>query len=261
MNDNERMKLRRSRPQRLEDRRGQTRRLDISQPRRKSPDKKEVADAVMRILLIILVSSMALGCRSVERADVLLPTVTPTATPAVTIEEIVTPDPKGKEPWAFEEIDKVVASTGNRNLRDVELKENDIEIRAWGGFGLTATQGFILKRTDNRWAAFAIRPTFHGVRTPKFNVLSLAEPTQSWNNAWQLLLEQDVLMLPDAETIDCRAMIEDGYSYVVEVRKGRNYRTYSYDNPASHFENRCIQADNILKIVRIISTDYGAAGF
>lgn len=46
MNDNERMKLRRSRPQRLEDRRGQTRRLDLSLPRRKTPNKKANASYV-----------------------------------------------------------------------------------------------------------------------------------------------------------------------------------------------------------------------
>lgn len=215
----------------------------------------------MRLLLVIFTLLLALGCQKAEPTDVAPVVVPPTPTPTVLLAETVTPDPKGRKPWAFEEIDKVVAATGKRNLRDVELSENDLEARAWGGFGLTATQGFILKRSNNRWTAVVIRPEFRKPRTWKFNMLPLAEPTQSWDKAWQSLLGQGVLTLPDAEAINCEAMMNDGYSYVVEVRKGRNYRTYSYDNPAAQFENRCGQADNILNIARIIASDYGATDF
>ena len=211
----------------------------------------------MRLLLAIPILLSMLGCQKSE-TDIPTPVLSPIESPIVAIAETVTPDPKGTKPWAYEEIDQVVAASGKRNLRDVEFSENNFELRMWGGFGLTATQGFILNRTDNRWTAVAIRPELRKPRTWSFTLVALPEPKQSWERAWQSLLEQDVLALPDAETINCSAMFEDGYSYVVEVRKGGNYRTYSYDNPAAQFKNRCTQADNILNIARIISTDYGA---
>jgi hypothetical protein len=212
----------------------------------------------LNLVFVFALIFIASGCSKVEVTRVEPAAASPTATPPVVLAELVTPDRKGKKPLAFEEIDRVVAAVGKRNLRDVALHESDLEIRVWGGFGLTATQGFILNRTNNQWTALGIRPELREPRTSKFSLLPLQEPKQSWDRAWQLLLEQGLLTLPDAETINCTAMIEDGYSYVVEVRKGRSYRTYSYDNPGSQFENRCLQADNILNIVRILSADYGA---
>jgi len=119
-----------------------------------------------------------------------MPTAAPTVTPTAILNETVTPDPKGSKPWAFEEIDNVAAKAGKRNLRAIQLDANDIEIRVWGGFGRTGTQGFILNRTGKQWAAVVIRPEFKKPRTWKFNVVSLAEPSQSWDKAWQALLNQ-----------------------------------------------------------------------
>ena len=70
------------------------------------------------------------------------------------------------------------------------------------------------------------------------------------------MLRHKLLTLPDAKTIKCEAGFEDGYSYVVEVKKGASYRTYMYDNPDGKFENRCPEADEILAIARIVRDEY-----
>ena len=75
------------------------------------------------------------------------------------------------------------------------------------------------------------------------------------------MLRHQLLTLPSASSIKCEAMYEDGYSYVVEIKKGDAYRTYSYDNPSAKFENRCSEADEILEIASIITNDYGVTGF
>ena len=43
--------------------------------------------------------------------------------------------------------------------------------------------------------------------------------------------------------------------------KGNSYRTYMYDNPSEKFDNRCAEADKILAIAAIVTTDYGVERF
>jgi hypothetical protein len=215
----------------------------------------------MRFLLAIPIVLVFAGCSKVETSQAPVPSVLPTTTPHVRVDESVTPDKRRVKPWAFETIDQVSVAVEKAPLRNLDLDANDLEIRAWGGFGLTATQGFILNRTAGRWSSVYIRPGFKKIRTREFTAVPLPEPAQSWEIAWQALLKQGILTLPTAEAINCEAMFEDGYSYVIEVKKGENYRTYNYDNPSQKFENRCSQADNILNIARQISEDYGATDF
>jgi len=78
---------------------------------------------------------------------------------------------------------------------------------------------------------------------------------------WRSLIDHNLLVLPDARSIKCEAMYNDGFSYVVEIKKGANYRTYMYDNPMENFENRCKEADEILAISNIVAGEFGIEGF
>ncbi|HYJ91569.1 MAG TPA: hypothetical protein VEV84_09690, partial [Pyrinomonadaceae bacterium] len=140
-------------------------------------------------------------------------------------------------------------------LRTVDLSNNDIEVRVWAGFGLTHLEGFTLKRLDGKWSALHIGYEFVS-NNFKIRTSELAEPAGGWEAAWASLLKHQILTLPDARSIKCEAMFEDGFSYVVEVKKGPAYRTYMYDNPAEDFDNRCKEADEILAIASIIADDY-----
>ena len=37
------------------------------------------------------------------------------------------------------------------DLREIHLDSSDIEVRAWGGYGLTSTQAMVLRRESGRW--------------------------------------------------------------------------------------------------------------
>lgn len=214
----------------------------------------------MRAILSIVTVLAALACYRTQAPEVastpITPTGTPVATPSPRNNESFSPDKAGTRPWAFEEIDEAVSASSLTHLRGSRLDSNDIEVRVWGGFGLTKLQGTILKRINGKWSATTVTPEFRKPDTWKYNLIPLSEPRQTWEKAWQDLLALGILTLPDAESIDCSAMMNDGYSFVFEIRKGRDYRTYSYDNPSSQFDNRCEQADRVLAIAKILSTDY-----
>jgi hypothetical protein len=63
-------------------------------------------------------------------------------------------------------------------------------------------------------------------------------------------------MLPDASAIGCSAMMNDGMSYVVEVKRRGIYRTYLYDNPNYA---KCDEAKRMIKIGNIVSEEFGVA--
>lgn len=142
----------------------------------------------------------------------------------------------------------------------MQLADADVEVRIWGGFGKTGLVGFVLSRKSDEWFAVSLHYDFatkdHEARTTRLN-----EPPAGWRNSWESLLRRGLLNLPDSRSIKCDGRFNDGFSYVVEVKKGPNYRTYMYDNPEEQFENRCKEADEIVAIAKIIGRDFGAIGF
>jgi len=214
----------------------------------------------MKYVLVLLLMCLAGGCSSlVEEAS--LNVVSPSPTPQRP-DEVVIPDmPKTTwEPIFFEAIDQATGFAGYKKLRKTQLGDGDIQVRVWAGFGLTPLKGFVLSRVNSKWSANRI-----GSKDSEFSFkassFALTEPEIGWEAAWASLLNHKILTLPDARAIKCEAMYEDGYSYVVEVKKGPNYRTYMYDNPDAKFDNRCGEADEILSIAKIITDDFRVKGF
>ncbi|HEX6278485.1 MAG TPA: hypothetical protein VFZ49_00600 [Pyrinomonadaceae bacterium] len=211
----------------------------------------------MRVWLWVLLLAVH-GCATSNLPDV----NTPDLSKISKIQsEDVAPDAEGKRPTFHETIDQAAASVGKQNLRKTALGVDDIEVRVWGGFGMTSVRGFLITRKGGVWAASSIEAEFNMPRSLKYKETALSEPARGWEAPWQSLLEHRLLTLPDAESIDCSAMYEDGYSYVVEIKKGKSYRTYMYDNPHHKFDNRCPEADEILAIANIIMNDYRLARF
>ena len=189
------------------------------------------------------------------------PVPTPVIVKEQSIEVVVSDIPKETwEPIYHQSIQEIGRSVGIRPLRTQQIADNDIEVRIWMGFGITQLRGFVLKRTGAKWSAFHIGSPV-GSSSIKDKMSPLSTPKSGWKSAWDSMLQQDILTLPDAAGINCESMYDDGFSYVVEILKGKNYRTYMYDNPSEKFDNRCSQADKILAIADIISKDYGIEGF
>ena len=51
-------------------------------------------------------------------------------------------------------------------------------------------------------------------------------------------------------------MSADGFSYVGEIKKGANYRTYMYENP--DLKVVCPEAAEMLALMKIVADEYGA---
>ena len=171
-------------------------------------------------------------------------------------EKVVSDIPKTDwERIFFEGINERTNEAGLKSLRKTHVAENDIDVRVWMGFGLSKLEGFILKRINKQWAAIHIESNYASKKFVSRNI-KLNEPDAGWEKTWQELIDADILTLPDAESINCNPSAVDGFSYVVEIKKGINYRTYMYENPDMDFKNKCSEAEQIQKIIKIIFQDY-----
>lgn len=149
------------------------------------------------------------------------------------------------------------------DLREMRTGRDYLELRVWGGFGLTTnTQGIVLRRNEGRWSAFlarvlrceiqisksvadtASRSTRQGYLaearrkcgTPLAEVgpgarilttdslvvdrLDLADSAIA--NAWTAAERAGVSDLPGRVNRD--RTIDDAFMYVVELRRGNEYR-------------------------------------
>lgn len=172
-------------------------------------------------------------------------------------EDIVSDIPKTFwEKIFFEAIDERSKEAKIKSLRETNIASEDIQVRIWMGFGLSKLEGFILNRTENTWSATRIAADFVSKKFVNKNT-KLNEPKIGWNPAWQKLLSARILTLPDSESIKCMAGAIDGFSFVVEAKKGNNYRTYMYDNPHISAKNGCKEAEQMNEIYKILQSDYG----
>jgi hypothetical protein len=158
----------------------------------------------------------------------------------------------GWEPIFFQSINERASIAKLPSLRSAALKEDQLEVRVWHGFGLTALEGLVL-RDDGEWTAVhvdGIHP-----RLPRSEYQKhLQAPKSGWHECWVRLVEAGISTLPDASEIQCSAHALDGMSYVVELNLKGTYRTYLYDNPSYA---KCDEAKRMIKIGNIISEEFG----
>ncbi len=157
------------------------------------------------------------------------------------------------EPIFFESINERAQAAKLRSLRSVVLPKDDFEVRVWVGFGLTFLQGFVLKRAGGQWSATHLDAMVTRKHLSAYEK-KLEAPKSGWETAWQKLVDEGILTLPDASAVGCDTGFEDGVSYVVEFNKDRTYRTYLYDNPD---ESECNEAKQMVRIGEIIADEFG----
>ena len=139
---------------------------------------------------------------------------------------------------------------------------DDIELRVWGGYGLGATRGVILRRRDGRWEAWRARVvecvfeasmipgiessprrdslllaaarrgcppaatgggTFYSVDTLALDVVE----ARNAGMVWDRVLRAGVFELPP--NIPTARIMIDGFAIVIEVRRGDVYRVSRFD--------------------------------
>lgn len=151
----------------------------------------------------------------------------------------------------FQSIDERAGIAKLPSLRTA-LPHGDLELRIWNGFGVTALEGFVLRRSSGKWSAIHLK----GIRPPEPKdeyEKQLGAPRSGWEECWRKLVEMEILSLPDAQEIQCSTQVNDGMSYVVEINYENTYRTYRYDNPSVA---KCEQAKQMMAIGNFIADEF-----
>jgi len=187
------------------------------------------------IALTLLIS----GCA--KPAPVVTVAPSRTATPALEL-------PSGH--FIAAEIDRVTKLAGLSPLKMASVAPTDMEVRVWYGFGLIALEGFVIKRTNNRWAAFHLKADYikHVALVP------LSAPKSGWEQCWERLTNSEVLTLSGGtEPPD-----PDAQGFYVETMTGGSYRNYLYNSPEY---SDSPTAKRMLAIGDIISDEFGLKRF
>jgi len=169
------------------------------------------------------------------------------------------------------------------DLRELTTASDFLELRVWGGYGMGATQGVVLRRTGTHWSAFlarvrrcemlmprsagdtASRATLEryvaqarrqcdtpvsdvgpGVRIITADTLAverLVMPDSMIEKAWAVAVRAGALDLPGR--IERAEAVSSDFTYVVEVRRGGEYRASAIE----HVERPSTEADRQVRAV------------
>jgi hypothetical protein len=174
--------------------------------------------------------------------------IAPSPTPTSTLEL-----PSGQ--FLAAEIDRVTKLAGLSPLKMANIAPTDTEVRVWYGFGLFGLEGFVIKRTNNQWAAFHLKAHHYSPDSTKQVARGpLSAPKSGWEQCWERLTNSGVLTLPSGtEPPD-----PDAEGFYVETMAGGSYRNYLYNSPEySDSPN----AKRMLAIGDIIADEFGLKRF
>src|SRR5215203_3675981 len=89
------------------------------------------------------------------------------------------------EPIFFKSIDER-ASLANLSSLRVALQKDDLELRLWNGFGVTALEGFVLRRRSGQWSAIHVDGIHPKLPRAQYE-RHLSAPKSGWNECWRRL--------------------------------------------------------------------------
>jgi hypothetical protein len=167
------------------------------------------------------------------------------------------------------------------DLRELDLGHQDIEVRAWGGFGLTSTRAIVLRRVDGQWSARRAQLVDCTLRVPipvgdtasettlrafasearrkcgasrgdvsrgamiisadTLRVESRAASSAAIDTAWKNAVAAGLLTLPARMERNWHML--DGFTYVLEIRQGNIYRAVEIE----HLDRPEAPADSVVK--------------
>jgi hypothetical protein len=169
------------------------------------------------------------------------------------------------------------------DLREIDLRSEDIEVRACGGYGLTSTEATVLRRDNGEWSArraWLVNCTLHvpipvgdtaseltmqqfvaearrdcgGTRgdvsrgalvisADTLGVEALTASSAAIDSVWNTAVLAGLFALPSH--VERKWMMVDGFTYVIEVRQGNLYRAVEIE----HLEHPEVAADSVVKQV------------
>ena len=148
----------------------------------------------------------------------------------------------------FREINERSKLARLENLRTVVLQNGDLELRVWIGFGPVSLKGFVINKRGSAWSATYLRSINPSVSSDDYQKI-LAAPKSGWEGLWKRLSDDGVLTLPGSSESGWL----DGESFVVEIKTGRTYRTYMYNNPEF---KKSPEGRKIIEIVQTIRDEF-----
>jgi hypothetical protein len=157
-------------------------------------------------------------------------------------------------PWEkiyFDEINNLTKLSGIKELRKTYLSKDDLEVRIWRGFGLSDTEGILIRKIDKIWYAYHIKANNY-INSTKTELNSLIPPKSGWETFWDKITEKGILRLPGNLGRDCEVSSLDGMSYVVEYHYKNEYRTYRYSMNFS----TCNEAKKLEEIGEIFAEEF-----
>lgn len=180
-------------------------------------------------------------------------------------------------PIYFNSFDRVIAALEILPLRDIELGEQHKEIRFWTGLSIGAPKSlYIITKNEKKvegklvlyWNASDIdrQPegeSFHDLMI--YNLSGSCENFTLYGNLgyciavfenspdWEAIIHNaskaDLWDLPDESELPSEGFFLDGWSLVVELHDGNQYRTYKYSNPNKRSWPEAAKAVEINSIV------------
>lgn len=163
-------------------------------------------------------------------------------------------------PVAGDRFEPLFADTINERAKEANLSPfkseklncDDLEFRVWVGFGKKPLEGFVIKRIGSQWEGTFLESINPTTKPPYRKRLS--SPKSGWEQFWIQLVDEGLLTLPDSSHLKNEVLVNDGTSYVVEVKKDGAYRTYAYMNPDYQ---KWQEAKQMLRMANILYTDFG----
>jgi hypothetical protein len=156
------------------------------------------------------------------------------------------------EPIFFNSINERAALAELNDLRSTILDHDDIEVRVWYGFGVSALSGYAIKRRGGEWSALRIPPV--KLSDPKSAKAFAITSKSGGQQLWERLTKEGLLTLPDSSTLPDNSSSLDGVSYVVEINMNLTYRTYMYGNPE---KQKSPEARQMAEIIHTIYEELG----
>jgi len=162
-------------------------------------------------------------------------------------------------PVAGDRSEPLFAETINQRAKEANLSSlklspssaDDLEFRVWVGFGKKPLEGFVVRRNKGQWEGTFLE-SINQTTKPPYRI-KLSKPKFSWDKFWNQLVDFGILTLPDSSQLKGEKDVEDGTSYIIEIKKDGNYRTYSYLNPDYQDWQ---EAKQILKIANALYTEF-----
>ena len=147
-------------------------------------------------------------------------------------------------------INQATKVAGLKELRKTRVKEGDIEVRIWRGFGLSPLEAVVLNRANNQWSAQHLK-TDNYYDYEKVELKQLNPPKSGWESFWKQVTNEGILTLRDPSEINCEDSGFDGTGYIVEINQNKIYRTYQMRSGG-----KCDGVQQMDKIGEIIGLEF-----